>query len=93
MKKTLTLIKILVLISGAALALLRFVDYKYKTAFSPRQGSEMLKLSLVFAAVLVLSGLAWVLLEKRKAQKAAQGSTPTEEKGEASQASKDETVS
>ncbi len=65
MKLLTTVIKILVLISAAGLAVLRFISFKYEAAFSAQTLHLFFILSVVFAAVLVLAGAAWILIEKR----------------------------
>lgn len=65
MKRLLTVIKILVLLSAAAVAVLRLVSFKYEAALSPGTLQLLFRLSIVFAAVLIVAGVVWILLEKR----------------------------
>lgn len=60
-----TVIKILVLLSAAGVALLRFISFKYEASFSAQTLHGMFIASIVCAAVLLLSGILWVFLEKR----------------------------
>lgn len=65
MKRLLTVIKILVLLSAAAVAVLRLVSFKYEAALSPETLQLLFRLSIVFAAVLIVAGVVWIFLEKR----------------------------
>lgn len=64
--KTLTsVVKLLILLSAAGLAVLRFVSFKYEAALSADTLRLFFLLSLVSAGVLLVSGIVWVLLERR----------------------------
>lgn len=64
MKGLLLIVKILVLLSAGVLAVLRFVSFKYEASFTKEQLHLFLIISIVAAAVLVLSGGVWVLIVK-----------------------------
>lgn len=66
MKILQTVVKILVLISAAGLAVLRFVSFKYETAFSESELHMFFVISVVCAAVLILSGAVWVITVKKQ---------------------------
>lgn len=69
MNKPLTVIKILVLLSAAGVAVTRFIAFKYEAAFSADVLHTLQIVSVVCAAVLIVSGAAWVLAEKKAGRK------------------------
>lgn len=69
MNKLLTVIKILVLLSAAGVAVTRFIAFKYEAAFSPDVLHTLQTVSVACAAVLLVSGAAWVLAEKKAGRK------------------------
>lgn len=65
MKIFLTTVKVIVLITAAVTAILRFISFKYAESFSPETLKLFSVISIISGALLVLAGVVWVLLEKR----------------------------
>lgn len=66
MKVLLNIIRLLVLCSAAVTVVLRFVSFRYADTLSAEALRLMLVISIISAAVLLVSGAVWVILEKRR---------------------------
>ncbi len=62
--KLLPVVRAIVLVSAALTVLLRFLAYKYDTVLPETLRRQMNAVSVAAAAVLLASGLVWILLER-----------------------------
>ena len=66
MKIFLNAVKVIVLITAAVTAILRFISFKYAESFSPETLKLFSVISIISGVFLILAGAVWVFLEKRQ---------------------------
>lgn len=58
-------VKSVLILSAAAVCVLRFVSFKYETVLPPEARRWMLPVSVICAALCALCAVLWVILEKK----------------------------
>lgn len=75
-----TVIKFLLILSAAGVAVLRFIGFRYETALSPDTLHLMTVISIVCAAVCLICAGIWIIQVKREEKKAKQNEPDKEQK-------------